>query len=53
MKVENDLNTLVPKGRRTLAAHLLIFHGRRICVARKPRCEICPINPLCPKIGVD
>lgn len=53
VKVENDLNVLVPKGRRTLAAHLLIFHGRQICVARKPRCEICPVNPLCPKIGVD
>jgi endonuclease-3 len=52
VRVELDLNALVPKGRRTLAAHLLIWHGRRICVARKPRCDECPVEPLCPKIGV-
>ena len=52
VKIENDLLLLVPEGRRTLAAHQLIFHGRQICVARRPRCEICPVNPLCPKIGV-
>jgi endonuclease-3 len=51
-RIEQDLNDLVPKGRRTLAAHRLIFHGRQICVARRPRCEICPVNPLCPKVGV-
>ena len=52
VKVEQDLNALVPKGRRTMAAHRIIFHGRQICVARRPRCEVCPVNPLCPKIGV-
>ena len=52
VKVEQDLNVLVPKGRRTLSAHLLIAHGRSICIARRPRCEVCPVNPLCPKIGV-
>jgi endonuclease-3 len=52
VKVEIELNALVPKGRRTMGAHLLIAHGRQICLARKPRCEICPVNPLCPKIGV-
>jgi len=51
-KIEEDLIAIVPKGRRTMAAHELIFHGRRVCVARKPRCEVCPVNPLCPKIGV-
>ena len=51
-KIEQDLLAIVPEGRRTMAAHQLIFHGRRICVARKPRCEVCPVNPLCPKIGV-
>ena len=50
--IEQDLILLVPKGRRTLAAHQLIFHGRQICVARRPRCEVCPVNPLCPKVGV-
>jgi endonuclease-3 len=52
VKIERDLNELVPKGRRTLGAHLLIFHGRRICTARRPLCGECPVNPLCPKIGV-
>lgn len=51
-KVEKDLTELVPKGKRALAAHHLIFHGRQICHARKPKCEVCPVNPLCPKIGV-
>ena len=49
------LNWLVrgsPKGRRTMAAHELIFHGRQVCVARKPRCGDCPVEGLCPKIGV-
>ncbi|MDQ2978812.1 MAG: endonuclease III [Acidobacteriota bacterium] len=52
-RVEEDMNAIVPQGERTMAAHRLIFHGRQICLARRPRCEICPINPLCPKIGVD
>ena len=52
VKVENDLNAIVPKGKRTLDAHRLIFHGRQICAARKPRCEVCPVLPLCPRIGV-
>jgi endonuclease-3 len=52
VSIERDLNALVPKGRRTMAAHRFIFHGRQICVARRPRCEICPVEPLCPKVGV-
>ena len=52
VKIEEDLIAIVPEGRRTMAAHELIFHGRRICVARKPRCEVCPVNPLCPKVSV-
>ena len=52
VKIERDLSALVPKGRRTMAAHELIFHGRQICVARKPRCGDCPVEDLCPKIGV-
>lgn len=53
VKIELELNEIVPKGKRTMAAHRLIFHGRQICVARRPRCEACPVNPLCPKIGVE
>ncbi len=52
VKVEQDLNALVPKGRRTMGAHFLIAHGRTICFARKPLCGDCPVEPLCPKIGV-
>ncbi len=51
-RIEQDLLAIVPEGRRAQAAHELIFHGRRICVARKPRCEVCPVNPLCPEVGV-
>ena len=52
VKVELDLNALVPKGRRTLGAHLLISHGRTVCAARKPLCDACPVEALCPKVGV-
>jgi endonuclease-3 len=52
VKVETDLNTLVPKGRRTMGAHLLISLGRGVCAARKPRCDECPVEGLCPKTGV-
>jgi endonuclease-3 len=52
VKVEIDLIEIIPCGRRALAAHQLIFHGRQICNARKPQCEICPVLSLCPRIGV-
>jgi len=48
VRIEQDLMTLVPHERWTLFPHLLIHHGRAICQARKPRCEVCPINDLCP-----
>jgi endonuclease-3 len=47
-KIERDLMRLVPKKDWTLFPHLMIHHGRAICQARKPRCEICPVNTLCP-----
>jgi endonuclease-3 len=52
VKVENDLNALVPRGRRTMAAHELIAHGRTVCVARKPRCDECAVLDLCPRVGL-
>ena len=52
VKVENDLNALVPKGKRTMAAHRFITLGRRVCQARKPACEACPVLPFCPRVGV-
>jgi len=47
VKLEFDLADIVPKKDWTLFSHLLIFHGRRICTARKPNCPVCPIAPYC------
>jgi endonuclease-3 len=47
-KIEGDLMEIVPKGRWKRITDLLIFHGRRICAARKPKCRICVLNKLCP-----
>jgi len=46
--IEDDLTELVPKTRWKRITDLLIFHGRRICVAKKPKCRICVLNKLCP-----
>jgi endonuclease-3 len=48
VKLEFDLAEIVPKKSWTLFSHLLIFHGRNICNARKPDCENCPISRYCP-----
>jgi endonuclease-3 len=48
VKIEQDLMRLVPQQDWTEFSHLLIHHGRQICDARKPKCEICPVNDLCP-----
>jgi endonuclease-3 len=48
VKLEHDLAEIVPKDRWTLFSHLLIFHGRNICKARKPDCPVCPIAAHCP-----
>jgi endonuclease III len=47
-KIEQDLLLLVPEGERALFSHLLIFHGRRVCKARKPLCPECVLNDVCP-----
>jgi endonuclease-3 len=52
VKIERALMPIVPRERWTKFSHWLILHGRRICVARKPRCSICPLAPHCPRIGV-
>ncbi|HEX7078238.1 MAG TPA: endonuclease III [Candidatus Eisenbacteria bacterium] len=51
-EVERDLMRLVPREEWILLSHLLIFHGRRICDARKPRCEACPVAGLCPSAAI-
>jgi len=47
-KIEPDLMAVVPSRSRVKFCHLLQFHGRRICLAKKPDCPNCPINRLCP-----
>ena len=47
-KIEQDLMKVVPKEDWTLFSHLLIFHGRRVCKARRPDCPNCVLNDLCP-----
>ncbi|HTL13141.1 MAG TPA: endonuclease III [Bdellovibrionota bacterium] len=51
-RVEHEMMEWVPKSDWTLFSHLLISHGRAICGARRPLCERCPLNDLCPKVGV-
>jgi endonuclease-3 len=51
-KIEQDLIALVPKPEWTLWPHLLIHHGRAICQARTPKCEICTLNDLCPSSSI-
>lgn len=48
IKVERDLMALVPVEDRTLISHLLIWHGRQVCIARRPRCGECVLSALCP-----
>jgi len=48
VKIEQDLMRVVPPEDWTLWSHLLIFHGRQICQARKPKCSECPLLPHCP-----
>ena len=48
VKIERDLMPLVPRADWTVVNHLLIFHGRAICQARKPNCPACKLNKLCP-----
>jgi len=48
VEIERDLMGRIPREEWILFSHLLIFHGRRVCVARKPRCESCSVFELCP-----
>jgi len=51
-KIEKDLADLVPKKNWVMFPHWMIFHGRQVCSARKPKCEECKLAEICPKIGV-
>jgi endonuclease III len=52
VKIERDLERLVPKADWARFPHLLIWHGRRVCIARAPRCHDCVVNRLCPSSRV-
>ncbi len=48
VKIERDLQKIVPRDYWGVFPHLLIWHGRRVCLARRPRCEECVLSDLCP-----
>ena len=52
VKVEQELMPLIPREDWTMLAHVLVFHGRRICYARTPKCEICVLSEICPSSRV-
>jgi endonuclease III len=52
VKIERDLMPLFPRKEWALLSHLLIFHGRLTCVARRPRCGECPLSDLCPSAAL-
>ena len=51
VRVEQEVGALFPKRDWTMLSHVLIFHGRRTCHARKPACGACPVAALCPSYG--
>lgn len=51
-KIERDLMALVPRPRWTVFSHLLILHGRKTCIARRPRCDTCRLHDVCPSAGI-
>ena len=53
VKIERDLMRLVPRPDWNRFPHLMIWHGRRVCIARAPRCEACVLNDLCPASRVE
>jgi endonuclease-3 len=52
VRIEQDLIPLFPRDHWALLSHLLIFHGRQVCVARRPRCGECVLSDICPSSSV-
>ncbi|HWB11797.1 MAG TPA: endonuclease III [Pirellulales bacterium] len=52
-KIERDLMALLPSKEWVDFSHRLIHHGRRICLARRPKCDECTLNKICPRVGVE
>lgn len=51
-KIEQDLMQLIPRNEWINFSHRLIHHGRRICIARRPKCRECPLLKMCPRVGL-
>jgi endonuclease-3 len=52
-KIESELMKLFPQESWGLLSHLLIFHGRNVCIARRPRCSDCALAQLCPSAALN
>ena len=50
-KIEKDLMAVIPSNEWIAFSHRMIQHGRKVCAARKPQCDACPLNEICPKSG--
>ncbi len=51
-KIELDLLKVIPPAEQTAFCHRLVDHGRKYCTARKPKCDECPINHICKRVGI-
>jgi endonuclease-3 len=51
-QIERELMQIIPRSQWVDLSHRLIQHGRRVCLARRPRCEACDVSSICPKVGV-
>ena len=51
VRIEQEVGELIPRAEWTMLSHRLIWHGRRICHARRPACGVCPLARLCPSFG--
>jgi len=52
IRIEQDLMALVPRKDWTIVSHLLIWHGRQVCIARRPQCDACVLASICPAAKV-
>jgi endonuclease III len=52
-EIEKDLMKLIPQDAWTFFGPATVLHGRYTCTARKPKCDACPVNDICPKIGIE
>jgi endonuclease-3 len=51
-KIERDLMEILPRDEWVMYSHRVIHHGRRICIARRPKCTECPLLAICPRVGL-